>query len=470
MARRLAALEGELAEARRQIARLEAEAVVRPDPEFTVDATGLVLGLSPRAALWCEEVGAPSPRHVADLFAERDAEAVAALAEGGWTGVTDQRFRTHTGRAVTLNVAAVEGLDGHWRVTARDVTARVAMDAALDEQRRALAIARLAGAVARELTDPIAVVQGRIELLLTLGALPPEARDRHLGVALEHARRAAGIVHNLRHVGTVTTPDIESVQVDAVVARAREMLGGRAPEIPFRVDISPADLALGGDLDLCARAVLNVATYLHDRCSRGDGVQIRARRRGEVVLLQVGCGTAFDELLRRQPEEESESFEDSLGLSVAVAIARALGGLVERRRLPNAACVTLGFPRAPARRSRRAEGHVLFVGSADEGDRLSRLLGPDGYRFERVPSAVEALMELERRSYSAVIAELVLPAMSGLTFLEEALRRRADLRGRAILLAGAEPPSAHEDICVLVRPARRMALLQGLGRQARRRR
>ena len=152
---------------------------------------------------------------------------------------------------------------------------------------RVVAFSELAGAVSRELADPMSIVIGRLEMALDLGDQPAE-RDRHLRVAMVHARRLSATITNLGGLGRAS--EASSVVVCEAMYRALELAGPRLRPVEVRVEVRPARLALRVDGAFVARAVAEGLCWVLDRVGVAQRVDLVARRVGEVVELRVFAG------------------------------------------------------------------------------------------------------------------------------------------------------------------------------------
>jgi PAS domain S-box-containing protein len=479
MARALAGMHQELARRTRSLE--ESEATYRalyegcPDPLLTVDVTGLILACNRTAHQWLgvtDLVG----RSLSSLFSEGAAANVDRLVGSGWTGVTDQRFLLLDGRVVSLNSAPIPGgASLRYHLTVRDVTTRHVLDEAEVQRRKMAALAELAGLVARELNDPMSIVQGRLELMVEIGDTEQRTVERHMGIALQHARRVSATLRNLRLVGTTGTPRIERVQVSEVITDALDLVGSRQDRVNLTVDVEPADLAAGGDAAVYARVLANLIARTLDGLSRGGAMMLRARRRDEEVVIQILCGARFvrlDQVPTMPPTDDAQTGGE-LGLSIAHTLLTSFGGRLDDQRLGGTAVLTVRLPRPPATRARArpVENTLLVVGRAEVEQTLAHLLSRDGFAVHRVADAEAALIALERDKPEALVAELLLPGMSGLTLVEEIDRRFPWLNRRTVLVTDARlEPSVPASVQIVHPPLRRAAVLAALGRRVRRRR
>src|SRR5690606_9858180 len=129
----------------------------------------------------------------------------------------ERRYRLADGHPVELRSQRMVGRTARWLVQIGSTKARDVLDEARDLRHRSDTLAGLAGAVARELNDPMSIVQGRLELLLELGVTDADVARHHLHIALEHARRISATLRNLRLVGRTSHPGTHRVAISDVV-------------------------------------------------------------------------------------------------------------------------------------------------------------------------------------------------------------------------------------------------------------
>lgn len=442
-----------------------------PDPLLTVDCEGVVRACSRTGMQWLGPrfehlVGTP----LVQIFEEDSAQEVQRLLEQAWAGVREHRFTLADGRRVTISAVpgAGEAEEG-WLLTLRDITTRELLDEAQIERRRVAALAELAGAVARELNDPMSIVQGRLELLLALGEQEPAALERHLSVALDHARRISATLRNLRLVGRAPVPKLDRVYLSEVIQDATHMVGHRIRRLEFVVDLEAPDLAVGGDTAMLTRVFANLLGWMLDVSPRDGRIAVRGRRRPQEVQVQIEGGSATAPLL---PHSAERFAAGGFGLSIAHTLVTTMGGSLEARRCATGTLFTVNLPRPPALRVRKRplEQRLLVVGEPDLQQVVTDLVQRDGFEVVPASSAEEALERLESDpEIGAVATQLFLDGMSGLSLVCEVLRRHGHLHGRVLLLTDARLPEDLPAQAQVVRtPLRRVELLEALGRRARR--
>ena len=200
----------------------------------------------------------------------------------GWLGHEELQPTLVGGRSVVLAVGDVEV---GWRVELRDTTTARLLHRAAEQQCQLETIAHLAGSVARELTDPMTILQGRLELMLDLGVSDPESVRRHIELALDHAHRVTATLRNLRLVGRAPTSHLEPVPLRHAVDDALDLLGARKTRVG--IDIHPLELEVSSDRPILSRVIASLIRASLEAAGR-SGVTLGATRRPHQVDLRIG--------------------------------------------------------------------------------------------------------------------------------------------------------------------------------------
>ncbi len=428
-----------------------------PGPAVVVDAAGRVCASNGALEAW---LGSDVVElDLWDLVVDSERAILREVSTSGWLGANELTFTLTTGRHVALRCHGAA--PGRTLVVLHDITTRAVLDKAIEHRRRMDALSDLAGAIARDLNDPMSIVQGRLELLLELGLADPESTRRHLAVALEHAGRISATLRNLRLVGRATVPRLEAMDVADVIEQSLVLLGSRRDRVV--VDVEPPSLEAGGAEAMVARVVANLLRQAIDTSARGP-LDLVARRRPEGVVLTVG---------RTRRGAGPSTSTDAGDLTIDDTLLRSVGARV--RLAPQGEAwfeVVLRLPPARRARARRVEGRLLVVGSEAFSETVCALLDKDGFSFVGHRDALSALAELDNPDVSidAVVAQLFLKVgMSGLSLAGEALRRHPRLVGRVVLVSDAELKHLPDTIVPVDLPLQRATLLEALGRRVRRR-
>lgn len=443
-----------------------------PDPLLVVESDGRVSACNATAERCFQLdkariVGGP----VASLFDPDCRDEIRRLVTAGWAWVSERRFTLVDGRLVGLNARPWASPDGsRFLVSCHDLTTRWVLDEAADQQRRLETLADFAANIARELNDPMSIVQGRLELLLELGVDDPDAVRRHLDVALEHARRVSATLCNLRLVGRTTEPIHELVGIDAVVTEAMELVGPRARSVA--VEIRPPDLATSGEAAMYVRVFASLLRRALDQASRTGQVEFRAVIEGGQVVARITTrgrlprGWAEERAHRGPAEEDGRAAEST---TIDETLLASAGARLWVDSGPGERVYRVFLPPAPHRRARAkpVEEHLLVVGAEELDRNIRTLLGREGFAFTWASGADQAAALCATTRFDAVVTELLLDGMSGLGLAELLLREHPALAARIVLVAPTRMETVPPSVIPVDLPLRRRPLLEALGRRLR---
>jgi signal transduction histidine kinase len=211
--------------------------------------------------------------------------------------------------------------------------ARTETEDALARQRRFVADA------SHELRTPLTSILANLELL----AAELEGEDAEIaGAALRSSQRMKRLVADLlllarADAGRVTMH--EPVDAGAAVLEAASEAAPLARGHGLTVDVEPGDhLVVDASPDELHRLVLNLIQNALVHTPSGTAVDVRARREGDRVAIEVsdeGPGIPaelrphiFDRFVRGSGDRSSNG-GSGLGLSIVRAVAEASGGTVE---------------------------------------------------------------------------------------------------------------------------------------------
>lgn len=479
---RARALEAELAEhARAEAARRERDTLYNtvfehaPGPLVLLTRDGLIEELNPAARVL---LGGPVPGQALTDSLATDEERLrgrALLAEAARAPARDEllvQASDGSARRVQMYAGAVD-LDGkpYLLVAAHDVTAerdaearRAALQSQAAARERLEAIGRLAGGVAHDVNNVLAVFQALIDE--ARGQVTEPARMRSTLAELQAAVRAGRDVTTRflgfgKDAGTPTPLALD----EAVPASRRLLERLLAPEARLVLDCHSAGAwvqIVPGHLD---RLLLNLVVNASDALG-GEGGEIRIVARavsaaptegttiipappGPLVALSVedtGCG--MDEDTRRRAFEPFFSTKDTkgtgLGLQVVYNVVTAAGGgLVVVSEPGRGSRFTVLLPRvaAPAAVAPRGGGHSVLVCDDNPLVRTGtgRLFRGAGWRVVEAEDGAAALARLADHPTDLVVTDQDMPHVDGVG-LVSALRRQA--RATPVILISGDPLDA----------------------------
>lgn len=194
-------------------------------------------------------------------------------------------------------------------------------------------VGRLAAGVVHEVLNPLSVVMGRIEMALM--EVDGDAARRSLKIARQQLRRAVKIMDNLRDFSRQRPPQRTSVDLNALLAHAIELLSHDIKRYGISVETAFDGVPdVEADADQLGQVFLNVIKNAIEAMPDGGRLSIRTRSaengaRVEVAVADTGVGIAL--------ENEGRIFDlffttkkngTGLGLGICRGIVEAHGGAI----------------------------------------------------------------------------------------------------------------------------------------------
>ena len=452
-----------------------------PDAVLTVTASGEICEANEcvREVTGLDPARAPG-RPLADLVAAEDRAALAEALERTFAGAPERlQVRVPRGaddaaaRLVDLALRRVpEAEPPLVLVVGRDITAEREMRARLLETERLAALGELVAGVAHEVNNPLSSISAYSQLLLRDDALAGPQRES-VEVIRSETLRASQVVKDLLSFSRRSTPESRPVFLNQVVERTLRLrnyqlsASGISVKLALAADLPP----VLGDGRQLQQVVLNLVTNAIQAMAPEPGGPVRGGtlrlttygRDGSVVLEVADTGRGippgvrqrvFEPFFTTKPEGEGTG----LGLSVSYGIVATHGGSISiAHTAPTGTTFVVTLPAsagAAARgeaaggdpagagaphlsRSRLAGARVLFV-----DDEQSLRAGMEsfgrlrGFVVATAEDGNAALAAVQDRSFDAVVCDLRMPGMDGLTFHRELARERPALAQRTVFITG----------------------------------
>jgi PAS domain S-box-containing protein len=421
----------------------------------------------------------------ADIMTPDEAELAMVTYPEAWdrpqSGVdVDRSVTLRDGRTVHIRVSVFAVSDPDSRplyqvILVDDLTARRRMEDELAHTRRIESIGRLAGGVAHELNNKLAVILGFNELVANeLGADHPlQDSLREVRAAAEHS---AALTHDLLSFGRQQMLERRPLKVSEISASLVRIL---RPALGEHIHLVVADESAGalvlGDRAQIEQVLVNLSLNGRDAMPDGGRLTIRTtvadapavpdgdggsddRRRVAIAISDTGVGMS-EEVRDRifEPFFTTKEFGQGAGLGLATALGIVVqsGGTIDVDSAPGrGTTVVVSFPEVSgeaggadhdARRGPAAPPvlRVLLVEDEDQVRQLvSLLLADAGHTVTGAASAAAALVTLAdpAAEIDLLLTDMILTDLRG----DELARRARELRPalRVVYMSGYEDRSA----------------------------
>ncbi len=400
---------------------------------------------------------------------------------------------------VTLRRSAIGGAPRVLAVV-RDIDERKRSAAQALQSEKLRSLGLLAGGVAHDFNNQLAVIGGLAQLV-GLRAHEPAVVSAHAAQILEATRCAADLTGKLLAFARKSASRDEAVDVNAMAADTAELLRrSLTRRIEVRVETSADPLVVRGDPAQLANALLNLGINARDAMPRGGVLTIRtaavalAGPAAESLALEPGAYVAVTVLDTGEGMSErtlASAFEPffttkpdgtGMGLAQVYGAARAhRGGVRATSRLRVGTEVTIYLPLVEAPSTPSSTGGQLAevrlglrVLLAEDEERLAAatrlLLQQVGCAVEVCVDGQEAVEAFRRdpSAYDVVLLDLAMPRLSGVAAL--AAIRRLDPEARVVITSGYATGAAVEQLLAegaaafVPKPATLAALVRALRR------
>ena len=350
-------------------------------------------------------------------------------------------------------------------LVARDIGARLELQARLVRSDRLAAVGELAAGLAHEINNPLTSLMLLLEeaATATQDAAPQYAAPL-LQDALACAERIAGLVRDLGTFSRVSGSTGAAVDPRAEIEKAARMaavrLKGRG-RLELDLDpVPPVAGSAGGLWQVVLNLLVNAVHAVSQVPGRAHLLTVRLRGQPDGVRIDIedsGPGIP-PELLDRifDPFVTTRAAGDGtgLGLSIARSIVRDAGGNLTAENRPEGGCrftVLLPFadqrlvpapvsPASPVAWSDLRDAHILVV--EDEAP-IARALGMalSALGEVRVTSTVDSARRAldEVVPWDLILCDLLLPDGTGREVHLHATGRSADLGARFVFVTGGAP-------------------------------
>lgn len=307
--------------------------------------------------------------HPADIMEVDSASASASLAAERWAAASpdfdlERWITTRDGRRILIRLTVCPVLDPdgaplHLVVLVDDITEQYRLEQQRAQAEHADSIGRLAGAVAHELNNKLAVIIGYGERIAAqLGAGHPLQRE--LTEVRAAAALSAGLTQDLLAFGRRQALEREPIVMSGVLAGLQRVLApALGAQFELRIDDRSEGAVVMGDRAQLRQVLFGIALNARDAMPHGGRLAIEMStvgaddggQRVRIVVSDTGIGMT-EEVRSRvfEPFFTTKQFGQGagLGLAKALGVVEQSGGTISvASRAGEGTTVVVELPAAP---------------------------------------------------------------------------------------------------------------------------
>lgn len=344
----------------------------------------------------------------------------------------------------------------------REVTERSRLEQQLRQAEKLSALGQMISGVAHELNNPLAVIKGSLELMLSRNELTAQSRETVEKVASE-TDRAARLVRNFLSFAREQPSRRANVNLNEIVQQVVELrrFNFELAGVKFQIELEQDLPQVSADPDQIQQVVINLIDNafhaMADMSGRGR-LKIQTRSAGKTVRLVVednGSGVP-EELVTKIFEPFFTTKEVGVGTGLGLSIAHTImsdhkGRISYARSSLGGAGFVLEFPISettqapapklvassskPAKAQNMTSGTILIVD--DEpllAEMLAEILDLIGCSSTFCHSASHALKLLENKNFDLIISDFKMPGMNGQQFYEAVKEKNPEVAQRIMFM------------------------------------
>ncbi|MCU0626128.1 MAG: ATP-binding protein, partial [Gemmatimonadaceae bacterium] len=343
-------------------------------------------------------------------------------------------------------------------IVCRDVTARRALEARLQQTQRLDTVGRLAGGIAHDFNNLLTAILGSVSMARETLPVTHEAQS-DLGDVQLAAERAAQLTRQLLAFARRHPVQQESIDVGERVAVMERMLMRLVgPNVQLRMQLAESLWPVRADATQLEQVVVNLVVNARDAMPNGGTLMLRTANRVvdaresaslfprplaagdyvEIIVRDTGTGMdaetlthAFEPFFTTKPVGQGTG----LGLAMCYGIIRQQNGVIWLESEPGrGTTVHILFPRwhgevaarpevaAPAPAPQRAGTETVLLVEDEPQVRAvtARTLRGAGYRVLEATNGRDGLQvaRRERGAIDIVLTDIVMPEMGGREMVE----------------------------------------------------
>jgi len=368
------------------------------------------------------------------------------------TLIVEFSLRRKDGKRIKLEQKNRPVLNNEGKLTgivavARDITERDNMQEALIRSQKITALGTLAGGIAHEFNNLLAIILSNASFIMKEGELDQQSREDVQSI-IDAASRAGSITRQLVTYAGGQVARTERGNLNDIVKSLFTIVRDEFATVGINLEenLEPNLPESSINKNLIQQALLHLLTNAKHAAMEADSktIEVKTSSKNNRIFLQVrdtGVGIPHEDVGRifdpfhttKGPLGGSTTPGTGLGLSVSLAIVQQHGGeITVESALGSGSVFTVWLPIATEEKEEKPPPSVkprkvtevktarILVVDDEEVicDLIGKFLGTLGYSADKKYMAREAIETLEEKDYNLVLLDLQMPDMPGEEVIE----------------------------------------------------
>ncbi len=391
----------------------------------------------------------------------------------------DKKVHERTAELVKSNIELESAIKKRQEIEAENSS----IQSQLFHAEKLATIGTLAAGIAHEINNPLAIVQGYIEVLQKSEKNQSQAGQKAFQVINKAITRIANIVNGLRTYARADTEDITALDIKTVIddmlVFVQQII--KTTEVTLKVIHEPHPLHAMGSTGKIQQVLVNMVSNACDALSlrsQPRDIVIETKQSNELILILVSdnghgippdiCQRIFDPFFTTKGVGKGTG----LGLSISNEIIKSFGGNIKVTSTPDVGTTfTISLPQgdaklersiSPRQQSISKESKKILVVDDEPviADLLVSHLTSLGHDATLTNSAQKALLILSHETFDLIITDIQMPEMNGFTFLRKATILPSCQGTTFVAMTGGLPSTFSQEDQKILNQVARLILLK----------
>lgn len=341
---------------------------------------------------------------------------------------------------------------------------------------RLINLGRLTADLAHGMSNPLAVIQGRVELLLNRFLNKDSKSERHLNILQSQCKRIARSLQSIQVMAKSHVPLIQMVEIKPLLNRVEQQLLERYPETSFHYSNAFTKAHVALDQNHFWVSFRNLLFKIMEYGTDVKNIYFNLEQNKDSQLFRIshdGKGFPVNIVNAINNATSLGTIPSStIGYELAIAFVLLFDMNIKLLIEPTGVgrfSVVLHLPSAVERQTlttnaypRKESLHIMVIDDHNFlRETLTALLASEGHQITAVSSAEEAMFALFQISLDIILIDIRLAGMNGEELYHHLKSTDPELAKKVILISGQEyePP---QEVLFLRKPFTKLQLFQAI--------